>query len=45
MSDKKSLCCDAPTVQDSTGDVICRVCGIIQDNYPKEKEEPDAEYV
>jgi len=34
-----SDCCKAPTVQDSTGDVICIVCGTIQDNYPDEEEE------
>lgn len=37
-----SDCCGAPTVQDSTGDDICIVCGIIQDNYPKDKVKEDA---
>jgi len=34
----KSECCGAPTLKDSTGDVICLACGIIQDNYPENKE-------
>ena len=37
--DERSTCCDAPTVQDSSGDRICRGCGIIQDNYPEKKED------
>lgn len=32
----RSECCDAVTVTDDTGDVICTVCGTIQDNYQKE---------
>lgn len=34
----KAECCGAPTLKDSTGDVICFACGIIQDNYPENKE-------
>lgn len=37
----KSDCCAAPTVKDSTGDVICTACGLIIDNYKKEDEQGD----
>ena len=39
MANGKSDCCDAHTVQDPTGDVICTACGLIIDNYKKEETE------
>jgi uncharacterized Zn finger protein (UPF0148 family) len=36
-----STCCGAPTLKDSTGDVICMACGTIIDNYPPGKEDTD----
>lgn len=41
MANGKSNCCGAYMVKDSSGDVICTDCGLITDNYPKEKEEKD----
>ena len=33
----KSKCCNAPTVKDATGDIICKSCGTIQNNNPKKE--------
>lgn len=37
----RSKCCDAHTVKDSTGDVICTACGLIMDNYPDKDDTKD----
>jgi hypothetical protein len=35
----RSVCCNAHTIKDSTGDVVCTICGTIIDNYPEDKED------
>ncbi len=35
----KSVCCDAPTLKEPTGDVVCVVCGEIVNPNPKEDED------
>lgn len=43
MNGHRSICCNAPTDRDATGDVICIACGIIEDNYPKEETQENEE--
>lgn len=37
----RSSCCDAVTVRDDTGDIICTACGLILDNNQIKEETKD----
>lgn len=41
MNGQLSTCCNAPLLQDETGDKICVACGLIEDNYPPKEGETD----
>jgi hypothetical protein len=32
----RSTCCNALLLKDETGDRVCTVCGLIEDNYPED---------
>jgi hypothetical protein len=37
----RSKCCDAHTVRDDTGDIICTACGIIQEVITSREDDND----